>query len=271
MSAYTLVEILVTIAILAALAGLLVPALEGALAEGGVARCVSNERQQYYALYAYANEWEQYCPSIPSDGGGGCRASPAAIAGSRYQGVGVLIGLGYTTWDTFAEPAVHVGDPNALPANRNAGDGRYFELYPNRPANRFPEDTGPGTVATAYTWYCPWFIDYRPTKGWGAVGMEEIRRRIDRRPRSITDEPRVLRAPVTTAYFMCYQAAPKSTEGNGSHGRKQVNAVFDDGHVKTFATAGYAQHPTTHKGCSTRYSTAHLDIWWQWVMWEDQK
>ena len=62
--ALTLVEMLVTIAVIATLAGLLTPALGRARQSARTTACLSNLRQMGIALQAYVNESEGRLPSL---------------------------------------------------------------------------------------------------------------------------------------------------------------------------------------------------------------
>jgi prepilin-type N-terminal cleavage/methylation domain-containing protein len=61
---FTLIEVLVTIAVAAVLVGLLLPALARSREAARGAVCLSNLRQIYVACRAYANEHEGYGPAI---------------------------------------------------------------------------------------------------------------------------------------------------------------------------------------------------------------
>jgi prepilin-type N-terminal cleavage/methylation domain-containing protein len=73
--AFTLMELLVTVAVIAILAGLLLPALSGAKRKADSTRCISNLRQLGLALRLYADENEGRLPSAQA-----FRASPANVA-----------------------------------------------------------------------------------------------------------------------------------------------------------------------------------------------
>lgn len=62
-SGFTLVELLVVIAIISALAGLLLPALEGAMESARRISCLNNLRQVGVALFTYTNGYEGWYPS----------------------------------------------------------------------------------------------------------------------------------------------------------------------------------------------------------------
>jgi prepilin-type N-terminal cleavage/methylation domain-containing protein len=63
--AFTLVELLVTIALIGILAGLLLPALSRAKEDGKRTSCVSNLRQVNLALRLYANDYADSLPVLP--------------------------------------------------------------------------------------------------------------------------------------------------------------------------------------------------------------
>ncbi len=65
-SGFTLVELLVVIAIISVLAGLLLPALESALAQARTIACQNNMKQMGTALALYHSEYDEYYPAFAS-------------------------------------------------------------------------------------------------------------------------------------------------------------------------------------------------------------
>lgn len=62
--AFTLVELLVVIAVIALLAALLLPALAGAKEKGRQTACINNVRQQALAVYMYAQDQNDLLPPV---------------------------------------------------------------------------------------------------------------------------------------------------------------------------------------------------------------
>ena len=62
--AFTLVELLVVIGIIALLIAILMPALSRARKQALQVSCGSNERQMTYAAIAYANDWKEQLPRV---------------------------------------------------------------------------------------------------------------------------------------------------------------------------------------------------------------
>ena len=61
-NSFTLVELLIVIAIIAILAGMLLPALNAAREKARTAQCVNNTKQIGNAVYMYINDYQEYFP-----------------------------------------------------------------------------------------------------------------------------------------------------------------------------------------------------------------
>lgn len=68
-SAFTLVELLVVVAIISLLAALLLPTLQGALRQANITSCASNYRQIWMGATIYSNDFDSILPELASGEG----------------------------------------------------------------------------------------------------------------------------------------------------------------------------------------------------------
>ncbi|MBN2507332.1 MAG: DUF1559 domain-containing protein [Verrucomicrobia bacterium] len=112
--AFTLIELLVVVAIIAILAGLLLPALANAKERGRRAACLNNIRQFLLAAHLYADDHDQWLPSGASDS--------TTPNGFEDDSVPVLSGLTRTQMMTYAGTYRVLGCPNlSAPFNTEEG------------------------------------------------------------------------------------------------------------------------------------------------------
>ncbi len=110
--AFTLIELLIVIAIIAVLIGILLPAIAGGKKSAKMIQCMSNQRQIGFAQQAYADEFDEYI--IREAGGYFCatqddrHSMPWALAYRPYMD-------GFKSWDVIRndwfEDAPYFKDP----------------------------------------------------------------------------------------------------------------------------------------------------------------
>lgn len=94
-SGFTLVELLVVIAVIAVLSGLLLPALAKGKSQAVASQCLSNQRQINLALQMFADDHQGYLPGSDNTGGKGVGQIISFADGPQTQPEGTLIRTKY--------------------------------------------------------------------------------------------------------------------------------------------------------------------------------
>ena len=225
---FTLIELLVVVAIIAILAGMLLPALNSAKVKAGSISCASNLKQQNMAMMRYAMDYNEFVP-----GSGGFSNHPVAAYRTLTYAPGFF-------WKYMIMPylGISVQTPDAWTANclNNArNDVAQRMKYPNNifmcpeyTLRRVPTSGGPYkfeiSYGTAYknnhldTWY-------------GKYRLTEIRKKPYSQTLMIGDNP-ILKEGKESAWgvFWSFTSGGSCTQDYFVHGDGS-NAAWADGHV----------------------------------------
>jgi prepilin-type processing-associated H-X9-DG protein len=208
-SAFTMVELLVLTAILAVLAALVLPALDGAHEIASRAACANNLRQIGLGMLLYSNDYKGNYPTCKSAADGFSPGNCSTCFGTGVNGAVQFFRK--LVRDTYVpSPAVFI-----CPSDREAGD---INLPLGSPLHK--------PVSVAATW---------ETMQWYNKSYLYVSRLSSRRgPKPyllMADETWGMHANCGGPAPPCTQVAPpvSSADNHGTAGR---NALFSDGHVQ---------------------------------------
>lgn len=107
---FTLIELLIVIAIIAILAALLLPALNRARSKAHETKCLGNQKQIFTAMVSYANDFRDQLPPHIASVMGGSEIRSISENGPAYPnvGLGVLAAGGY--FGGAADYTTRIGD-----------------------------------------------------------------------------------------------------------------------------------------------------------------
>jgi prepilin-type N-terminal cleavage/methylation domain-containing protein/prepilin-type processing-associated H-X9-DG protein len=126
---FTLVELLVVVAILAVLAGLLFPVLAQARARARQATCLSNVRQIGTAFALYAQDFDERLPDFHADLGSAANALHLPYWHDRFC-CGLLLAPGQSSFVTLLVPYLRTSAVTFCPADtKKAPEGRSVTSY----------------------------------------------------------------------------------------------------------------------------------------------
>ena len=145
---FTLIELLTVIFTIALLVGLLLPALNAARGKAHAANCLSNCRQAFLALNAYADDHQEMFPVVHRLENGNF-SHLEELEGDPQWFAPLLDHYQYKTaylehqcYPGFSEPA---DVKEVLNIRRHTGTANYLFLDGHSAAHRFEETVGDGT------------------------------------------------------------------------------------------------------------------------------
>ena len=227
---FTLIELLVVVAIIAILAGMLLPALNSARVKAGSISCASNLKQQNMAMMRYAMDYNEF---VPGSGGFGQR-----LKGGIYNTLSWAPGFFYKY---MIMPYLDSGIPFEVPDSWTSGclnstireNFRKRIKYPNNvfmcpeyTLRRVPSSGGPYKFEISYGIalkydYRSWYGQYRMT------AITKVPSKVF----MIGDNP-ILKESGTTAWgvFWSYASQTSAIQDYLVHGDGS-NVAWADGHV----------------------------------------
>lgn len=148
-AAFTLIELLITIAIIALLLSILTPTLRGTLAAARTAKCHSNQRQLAVAWSLYGNDFRDF-------------AVPAAYWQTQFIGTGPVL-----YWFGADSPTAPPGSGTLMPYLSTARAERSALECPEQPSGTYTPQTQNLKVSTTYG-YNGYYLSPEMTPGWAA-------------------------------------------------------------------------------------------------------
>jgi len=236
--AFTLVELLVVIGIIAVLIGILIPALSRAQRQSRITACMSQQRQLALALIMYCQDNDNYFPGGPG------------IAGSRDK-QGNPQPPAFTHWLAHYDP--EACNPYALNNDEQSGPTFLFKYVKNQSICYCPADSSfnkkrvgsfwdrndPNTDYWTSYWY-PLSLDYDPMDIW--LKTVDVTAN-DQKPQKITKVKFPLQKVVCIdrmTYHVKFLTDTDKTPFNQANATKtadakqnlKVVAAFADGHAE---------------------------------------
>lgn len=159
--AFTLIELLITIAIMALLLSILAPTLRGTIAASRTTKCLANQRQLALAWSLYANDYRD-------------RAVPAAYWQTQFIGTGPVV-----YWFGADSPNASPSSGTLMPYLATARAERSALECPEQPAGTYTPQTQNLKISTTYG-YNGYYLSPAMTPGWaGEISFRPWRRTTD--------------------------------------------------------------------------------------------
>jgi prepilin-type N-terminal cleavage/methylation domain-containing protein len=211
---FTLVELLVVVAIIALLVSLLLPALGGARAAAKRATCASNLRQLGVAIYEYAGEERGFIPRGPDP------LAPFDLSSNQMATNQLWIGEG-TPQMPAAHPQQYMGQGQLL--RRICPQPAAFFCPADGNFNQGEELPRIGTSADAYGSYMYRELDQLPAEAVGGL--------LDRLGANVVDQ---IAVPVAALALDMNSLGP-GRAFHVNHEGKRANVLFRDASVRDLA------------------------------------